>query len=98
MSGAAQYYRVYIFSFHDPSGPTDEKLKSLDDIILEKRRLIQILSEKSECEIRQQVHAEVMLLLCDRCYELWIEDPFTIQFCYRRQRLVSRNLVEPISI
>ena len=73
--GAGNFYIVRIEAIADPTPPevVEEDLKR--DFGAEIKRIFEEAKEFSEQELLDQVYRRVMLSLCQRCYEGWIEDP-----------------------
>ncbi len=73
--GRAEFYVVRIEAFADPTPPeiTDEDLKR--DLRTEIERLAEQLDALSEQEAMDQVYRRLVICLCTRCYNQWIENP-----------------------
>ncbi|HUG93805.1 MAG TPA: hypothetical protein VML55_23455 [Planctomycetaceae bacterium] len=73
--GRGEFYVVRIEAFADPTPPeiTEEDLRR--DHSREIKALFERLRDFSEQELLDQVYRRVSLILCNRCYADWIEDP-----------------------
>ena len=72
--GRAELYIVQIRAHADP------QLKDLPDLSPDQladeiQRLIDEAARLTERELREQVHAEFEIILCNACYQIWIEYP-----------------------
>ena len=73
--GQGDFFVVRVEAFADPTPPeiTDE------DLARDHRREIEALLARleglTEQELLDQVYRRLNLILCCRCYALWIEDP-----------------------
>jgi len=76
-SGQGDFYLVRIEAYADPTPPRLSEDDLQRDTEGELRKLIEQMqqSERSEREWMDQVHRQLTLHLCIRCYQKWIEDP-----------------------
>ena len=73
--GEASFYVVKIEAFADPTPPRVDGDETLEEITAELNELIARAAELSEQELMDQVYHRLSLLLCNTCYQSWIEDP-----------------------
>lgn len=73
--GRSELYVVRIEAVADPSPPviTDEDLSR--DLDAEINRLVNSLKHISPQEAMDQVYRRVTIVLCNACYQEWIENP-----------------------
>ncbi len=72
--GRAELYIIQIRARADPA-ITDLPDLSPEQIAGEIERLIDEAATQSERELREQVHAELEIILCNACYHTWLENP-----------------------
>ncbi len=74
--GEGSLYIVRIEALADPIPPklSSQELEKLD-FDAELRRIIDETQDMTSQELMDQVYRRLVIHLCRRCYELWIEDP-----------------------
>ncbi len=73
--GHGDFYALRIVALADPTPPVLERAGSPQETAAEIRRLIQTLRGMSPQEALDGVYRTLMLYLCRRCYDVWIENP-----------------------
>ncbi len=75
--GRGEFFEVQITAVADPSPPIlDEEIAPHAFAEIERRReLEELLEDVSAQEAQDQIHRQVTLSLCNRCFGDWIEDP-----------------------
>ena len=73
--GQGDFFVVRIDAVADPTPPVFEEEDLQRDAGEEFSRLVNQLSEFSERELMDQVHRGTVIHLCNRCFQVWIENP-----------------------
>lgn len=72
--GRGEFFIVRIHAIADPELRLDDD-RSPEELRAEIERLIAEASRMSETELREQVAATREIILCNACYNAWIDDP-----------------------
>jgi ribosomal protein L40E len=73
--GRGDFYVVHIAAVADPSPPVISAEDLARDHAADIAALARAMEELSEQELMDQVHRQLTLHLCTRCYRQWIEHP-----------------------
>ncbi len=75
--GRGEFFEVRIEAIADPTPPILDGHQELDvaSVRSEYEELVGALRDTSAREAQDQVHRQVMISLCNRCFVDWIEDP-----------------------
>ena len=73
--GRGDFYVVRIEAFADPTPPEITEADLAEDLDARIEELIEQLRTADLEELERQVYRRLVIHLCRRCYEDWIEDP-----------------------
>jgi len=73
--GSGDFFLITIEAVADPSPPALSPDESASAIRRRINQLIDDLRDVSEREAMDQVHRRLVIHLCNRCYQGWIENP-----------------------
>ena len=74
-AGQGEFYVVRIEAMADPSPPVIDDQDPEADFTAEMNALIEGMKARSEQELMDQVYRKLTVILCNRCYKSWIENP-----------------------
>lgn len=72
--GKGQFHVVRIEAFADPTLSIDTDVAP-DQLSAEIESLLDEMRDASEQELMDQVYRRLTLILCERCFNAWIENP-----------------------